>query len=424
MYNFVLFLLLLAATPYLLWQSIRKGKYRISWKEKLGFKLPTFNFSKGGPRIWIHVVSVGETRAISPLFKKIQKELPTAEILISSTTETGRKEAERTLTGASGYFFLPLDFSCVIRRLVRRINPDLLILVEGEFWYNLLKYAKKEGAKIALVNGKLSERSASRFSSVPFFTRPLFAFFDLLLVQSERYRERFLKLGIAQEKIQVTGNIKLDVTSKKLTDQEKRQLREELGIYPNERVLVIGSTHEPEEKQLLTALDQVWKEIPTLKVLLVPRHPERFSTVLAHTAALAIPTLSYTKRSEKREGERVILIDTMGLLHTCYQLADVAIVAGSFVSTVGGHNIFEPVEVGVPVLFGPHMHTQLDLVEQVLHAGAGKQVSLSNLTPTLLTLLKRGQEWQTMHNNCLKLASEAKGATDRTWNALKIEVKS
>ncbi|HSX12125.1 MAG TPA: glycosyltransferase N-terminal domain-containing protein, partial [Rhabdochlamydiaceae bacterium] len=247
-YDCALFMLGLAAIPKLLWNLIKKGKYRTSFAARFGFRLPEINADKKGPVIWMHAISVGESKAIAPLFSALAKKHPDATFFVSSTTETGHEEAKRCLKGADGYFFLPLDFSWIMKKTIQRLKPDLLILGEGDFWYQLLKESKKRGASCLLVNGKISERSASRFLKVPFFSKPLFRLLDALCVQSFRYAERFLSLGIEKQKISITGNLKLDASPKVLTIEEKKRWREQLHLAPEDRILVIGSTHPKEEE--------------------------------------------------------------------------------------------------------------------------------------------------------------------------------
>jgi 3-deoxy-D-manno-octulosonic-acid transferase len=408
--------LLLFALPYITWQRLFGGKYKESFSARLGFHLP--QFPPSDKVIWIHAVSLGETRAVIPLYQQLRKAHPDTRFVISSTTETGHREAKRGMPDAAAHFFLPLDLSFIMKKAMKQIHPQTLILVEGDLWYHFLTSAKKQGARCFLVNGKISERSANRFKKIPFFIHRLLACFDGICLQSERFYQRFKELGADPSKLVVTGNLKYDFVVPHLTPTEKDQLKEELGITEQDRVLVIGSTHDPEEEELLTALEPVWKKIPHLKVLIVPRHPERFPLVAALLEKRHISFFSYTQRSQKRGGERVILIDTMGLLLSCYQLADIAIVAGSFTDRVGGHNIMEPSQYAVPVLFGPYMHTQLDMVDEMLRAGAGLQVSLNELDKALLTLLLTPGKRQQLGSAGLTLTQSMKGATQKTFQII------
>jgi 3-deoxy-D-manno-octulosonic-acid transferase len=416
-YNGALFFLGVLALPKILWQGLILGKYRASFKERLGLKLPEL-CNPTRPIIWIHAVSVGETRAVIPLFKKLQAEYKEATFVISSVTETGHREAKRALEEAKAHFFLPLDFSWVIRKVIRRLKPDLLILVESDFWYHLLSEAKKAGTKIVVVNGKISERSTRRFCLFKGFAKKLFSPVDRLCVQSLEFQRRFSEVGIPMEKLCVTGNLKLDTAPVKLTPSQLSAFKEELGIRDEDRLIALGSTHAEEEELLLTALESVWQIIPTLKVIIVPRHPERFAAVAKSLKQRGLATLLYSQKEKKRGDERVILIDAMGLLQSCYQLIDVAIVGGSFIAAGGGHNIFEPVVYGVPVLFGPHMHAQSMLKELVTRARAGREVALEELADVVSDMMERSESRCAMSASADRLVEEVRGITEKTWEAI------
>lgn len=406
-YNLGLCLLVIVYLPKWLWEAFKHKKHRRSFLEKFGFGLPDFPTSKMGKRIWVHSISVGETKAVAPLITELQKKYPDAFIVISTVSETGQEEAKRTIPHADGYFFLPLDFSWIIHKLMRKIKPDLLILVEGDFWFNLIDQAPH----VALVNGRVSERSLSRFKMVPFFSRPLFGKIELLCVQSSRFKERFTQLQVAPQKIVVTGNLKFD---QPLHLIDKGKWQKDLGLLPTDRVITLGSTHAPEEEQLLDALSPLFQKYPSLKILIVPRHPERFNEVAALLEKKGIPFNRYTTPTQ--ESRPVTLVDAMGVLNSCYQLSEVAIVGGSFITRLGGHNIFEPAALGVPVFFGPSMYSQKDLVELVTHAGAGRQVTLQSLPSVVDEVLANPSS--PMHAAGLQLAKEVHGSTHRTLQAL------
>jgi 3-deoxy-D-manno-octulosonic-acid transferase len=395
--------------PKFLWEAIRHRKHRKSFLEKLGIKLPAFSFPAEGSRIWVHSISVGETKAVAPLVEQIRKQMPQASIVISTTTETGLGEAKRSMPELDSYFYLPLDFSWTIKRLVKRIKPDLLILVESDFWYNLVSHNKR----VVLVNGKISETSQSRFRFFSFFSERLFSEFDLFCLQSHRYASRFENLGVAPSKIVVTGNLKFDQPFPHI---DIERWKRDLGIKKGDKVITLGSTHDPEEDQLISAIEPLFEQFPTLKILLVPRHPERFTSAAALLEKKGIPFARFSDHAPKQGNERVILIDAMGILSSCYQLSDIAIVGGSYVTHIGGHNIFEPAALGIPVIFGPHMETQKDLVEVVVQGGAGKQVSLQDLTKAVEEMLAHPN--LQMKQAGLKLAEEVHGATQRTWKSI------
>lgn len=417
-YDLSLLLISLLALPKILWQWAVQGKYRNSFSERLKGTVPQMPLD--AQVIWIHAVSMGETRAVIPFFRLLQKNHPDALIVISSTTETGHAEAQRSMPEAAAHFYLPIDFSWIIKKVMKRIHPKALILCESDFWYQLIAQAKAQGASVMLINGKVSERSCNRFRQFSFFSKRLFDCFDHLCLQSNRFKERFLSMGLDPKKITVTGNLKFDATPKILASDALQTWKKELGIQEKDRVLVIGSTHAPEEEKLIDALQPVWEKFPNLKVLLVPRHPERFAEV----AALFKPgqLATYSNRAAQRGDERIVLIDAMGLLNQCYQVAEVAIVAGSFTDTVGGHNIFEPVLLEVPVLFGPHMKTQLDLVDLVLSGQAGLQVSLEELPSVLINWFSDPKTYNRFKQSCTTLKQQVQGSAMRTYEAFKAQI--
>lgn len=416
-YEVCLFLIGLAALPAFLYELVFKGKYRKSLLKRFGSGFPLIKKGER-PLVWIHAVSLGETKAVSALAKKMRTELKNPVIVFSTTTETGYVEACRTIA-ADYHVYLPFDFGWVIKPIIRRTAPDVLILCESDFWFNFISTAKAAGAYVALVNGKISRTSTERLKKVPFFAKALFNSIDLLCVQSNLYRTRFESLGILTDKIVVTGNMKFDGDYAKLPATQLQAWRNELGIRPKDPVLVVGSSHHPEEALLLKALSQVWSQFPNLKVMIVPRHPERFNEV---AGILQKNNISFRRLSQKHAESSdmpVILIDAMGLLRKCYQLADIAIVAGSYTAKVGGHNILEPSWYGVPVIFGPHMQGQPDLLELVREYKAGMQVNIEELPQVLIKLLDHPQECKELGSAGLKLAGDVHGATGKTWDLIR-----
>lgn len=409
MYNFFLFLLGICTIPKILWQVCVKSKPHIYLYQKLGLSLPDI---KPSPLvIWIHAVSMGETRSIIPLYHKMRTSHPEATFIISSTTETGHHEAKRSLKGAAAYFFLPFDL--FIKKAVKTYQPHLLILVEGDYWANLINETKKQG-HIVVVSGKISERSAKRFHYCPPLARHFFSNIDLFCVQNEAVAERFKTLGVPSNRIAITGNLKLDLTIPPAS-KELQQL-----VPQNSRVLVVGSTHEGEEKIILSALQQLKQNIPDLKLttFLVPRHPERFQAVAELLKKEKIPYLLYSKKEQQKGDEQVILMDTMGQLLSCFCLADLAIVGGSFVPDIGGHNIYEPVACGVPVFFGPYLYAQPDLKKRVLEGEAGKEIAAKDLGKQLTNYFQDNQEAVNLRLNAQKVADSGHAVTEKTEKAI------
>lgn len=415
-YNGCLILLALVSLPKLLWQYMLKGKYRSSLRARLGITLPHFVAQPGDQVVWMHAVSMGEVRAMVSLFHQIQTLRPELTVVVSTTTETGLAEAKRSMPGARAHFILPLDFSWAMRRLIKQINPSCLILCESDFWLHLLTLSKALGARVSLVNGKVSETSCRRFAFFSCFTERLFSCFDLLCLQNEEHYKRFVSMGIPADKLRVTGNLKLEAPLKKMQEAERQRFCDKLGITSADLVLVIGSTHEPEEEGLLTALAPLWKLWPTLKILFVPRHPERFDVVATLFEKKSIPYHRFSNSTSATEN--LILIDAMGQLSFCYQIAHLAIVAGSYTARVGGHNIFEPIQQGIPVFFGPYMHSQQELKDLILSSHAGKEVPLENLFSEVSSFFQSPSMQIEYREACKKLTDSIQGATQKTFSLI------
>lgn len=384
-------LLLLLASFFAIPKWLLQKKYRGTILMRLGFRLPSPTTKKN--TIWIHMVSMGETKIMAPIYRKLRQQYPDYAIYLSNTSSTGQAEAKRSLPHADGYFLLPLDFSWVMNRLVRRLRPSLLILSESDFWMNQIQAVKRGGGKVIVLNGKLSPRSAKWFSHVPRFSKKLFSSIDYFCIQSAEYAALFNSLFPVPHTI--TGNLKLAIPTKKLTPEEKNIWRQKLGLNPNDRVITIGSTHENEEELILANLKT------SAKILLVPRHPERFARVKKFIQDLGNP--------------QIIVVDQMGVLTTCYQLSELAIVGGSFLPGVGGHNIFEPIQANIPVIFGPYMETQKELVELILSAKAGIQTPAEKLPEAL-------EQIPSLAQNAQKLAGEGEEVFAKTWKALEVNL--
>lgn len=408
-YNIALHLYLCASLPRILrnW-----AKYKNNFRKRLGRGFPHIE-KNGRQLIWVHAVSLGETKAVAPFIQKL-KELPNPPlVLLSTTTETGHSAGLKNVPQADYHVFLPFDFSYIIRPIVARVKPDFVILTETDFWYNFQMVAKKEGASLLVINGKLSERSFKRYARFHFLVDKLLGPIDHFYLQGELYKKRFAALGIPSSKLTVTGNIKLDAP---IETCDVATLKQELGL-TGQPVITLGSTHAPEEKIWLDALQQLWLHFPQLKVLLVPRHPERFNTIAALLDSETIPYSRWSNGGTLQDVP-VLLVDAMGVLRNCYQISDIAFVGGSFTSKVGGHNILEPGFYGKPVLFGPHMHSQPDLLDLVLSYHSGIQIKPEEIVSTLHALLSDPERLHQMGAAGKTLTTDSRGALDQTCRAL------
>lgn len=416
-YNGALALIALLAFPKLLYQRMVYKKHRGTFWQRWGLRLPAVT-KDDRPWVWIHAVSMGEVKAVASLAKLLKESFPHIRLVVSSVTATGYETIEQCLPMADYRLYFPFDFSFVARRVVSHFHPTLVVLSEGDLWFQFLQAAKQEGAIIALVNGKMSQRSLHRYRWAPWFSHRLFGLIDIYCVQNECYRERFVAVGVPNEKISVTGNLKLDAEYPILSAETAAQWRTRLGIEPGDQVLIIGSTHDLEEKAFINLLKGLWRKLPTLKVMLVPRHPERFDEVAALLEQEGVPLLRWSQPQKRQGNERLVLVDTVGVLRQCYQLADVAIVAGSYTDKVGGHNIIEPCGYEVPVIFGPYMHSQQELVDLVLTYQAGLSVPLDQLEQVLLTLFSDPVARRRLGDGGRRLIGSFAGATKKTLDEI------
>ncbi|OGN58718.1 MAG: hypothetical protein A3C42_05635 [Chlamydiae bacterium RIFCSPHIGHO2_02_FULL_45_9] len=395
MIDVLMLLYFFLSAPKLLWDRLVKGKRHPGFWERMGVGLPPAK----GPLIWIHAISVGEIKSAEPLFWALKEKYPDFYFLISTTTATGYAQAQKTLQQAGHILYAPVDFSWVVRRWVRTYKPQSFILVESDFWPNLLKELKSRGTCISLVSGKISERSYRRFKKVPFFTKRLFSYFDVLCVQNELYKQRFSELVPDPKKLVVTGNLKLDI-------------RPSAGDVLNmpEKTVTLSCTHAPEEEMLLDIfIDSEYF------LILAPRHPERFEEV---AELLTRKCISFSRWKDRHIVRKVLLVDAMGQLAACYESSRLAISGGSFVKHVGGHNIVEPLLYGTPVFFGPYMHGQMELAKRVLDAGAGKQVRLEEVRQSVDSFFTYRKEEQEMLEASSRFVLEGRGSTRNTIGSI------
>lgn len=396
-----------------MYESVFLKKKRSDLLKRFGVKKYKFNIENKTPVIWIHAVSLGETKASASLIEKLKIRYPNSFIIVSNITDTGHIEAKKNQK-IDQCIFMPFDFSFIQKHLLKQVSPDITIIIETDLWYNFLKYSKKYGSKIYLVSAKISKRSKNRFKKVSFFTKKLFSYFDKILTQNKFYSKSFEELKISKDKILISGNLKFSVKPKLITSKEKEKWIKTLKL-ENSKVITIASTHHPEEKLILAETAQILKNFPKMKILMAPRHPERFSAVLELLKTSSFKIGTYSNRHKLEGTENIILIDEMGLLNQIYQLSDIAIVGGSFVDRVGGHNILEPAYLDTFVLFGPFMNTQADMVEKIHYFQLGKKVFLSDIP----NAINNYYSMQNKRFNFEILKKDTQDITDKTLNLLK-----
>ncbi len=393
-------LLALYFFPRYLFERFFSHKRRSFLWQRLGvFAYPPLK-KREKPLIWIHAVSVGETKAAKPFLHQLRERFPNGTIIVSSTTETGHEEAQKSLTEATMHLFLPFDFSFSVKRVLQAFPIDLLFFVETDLWYNLIRHAKKRGAKIFLISAKMSKRSSSRYRWSSFYSKRLFSYFDCICCQNEDFKKRFLHAGAPLDKLCVTGNLKFDLPPNPISEKEREKWRTKFTTSTQDRFVTIASTHATEEEGILSSLSLFLQMHPETKIFLAPRHPERCPQVARF---LEQNGFSYTYLSSLEPNKQIILIDCLGFLSICYALSSLAIVGGSFVDKIGGHNIFEPVSYGVPVFFGPYMSAQEEMAKYVLEHLCGHQVALQEINASLTRYVTEKKWADELSKNCIHL---------------------
>ncbi|MEN8141234.1 MAG: glycosyltransferase N-terminal domain-containing protein [Thermodesulfobacteriota bacterium] len=339
-----------------------------SQKESLAQRQGRYPFKRpqGTPRIWLHAASVGEVQVIRAILPHLQALCPQATLLVSTLTETGHKLARETLEATC--FFAPLDAPGPVRRALDHIRPHLYVAVETELWPNLLTAARAGGARLLLINGRLSARSTGRYQRLKGVTKPLLQGFTTISCISAADRDRYQSLSDRQD-IEVTGNAKYDLNPPEPIAELARRYRQRLAMTKGQRLLILGSTHTGEEEQFLAQLPRLQAEIPGLVTLIAPRHLQRVAEVAELGRQHNQPCVLYSKVKVGEGSPSVIILDSMGELSSLYAAATYIFCGGSLVAK-GGHNIFEGAIMAKPVFIGPHMADFRDAV-QLLGPGGG-----------------------------------------------------
>ena len=367
LYTLLLYPLFPLVLLRLLWRSLRAPGYRRRWLERLGWFTPPTSW--GG--LWVHAVSVGEVQAVLPAIRQILADTPTLPVTVTTTTPTGSARVREQLGEQVFHVYFPYDLPFALTGFIRRVRPRVLLMVETEIWPNLLHHCRRHGIYTLLGNARLSAKSARGYARLGGFARETFAQIDCVAAQDGADAARFRELGVAPERVHVTGSIKFDMRIPASLEERVEVLRRDWGGRP---VWIAGSTHEGEEEQILVAHRQVLQRNPDALLVLVPRHPERFDRV---AALCRREGMSVTRRSDPGDFDadtQVYLGDTMGELPAMLGSADVAFIGGSLVK-IGGHNMLEAAAQGVAVCFGPHVFNFAAISQLLLEAAAARQVA-------------------------------------------------
>lgn len=353
-------LLIYLAAPLILFFLYRpkKGKpgFGPRWKEHLGLVTPA---STPNP-LWVHAVSVGETLAVTPLLKALHQQYPDTPIVLTTTTRTGADQAAR-LGNLVEHRYAPLDYPFAVKQFLKRIQPQALIIMETELWPNLLHHCGTHDIPVVILNARLSERSCQRYQKIRRFFRNMSQNIRLFLCQHRDDAARFRRLGVADGQIAVTGSIKFDIRLDQTQIEQGAQDRKQLELRP---VWIAASTHRGEDEQILEAHRLIRQQCPQALLILVPRHPERFTAVQTLCQTEGFCTITRSSQRPVTDDVAILLGDTMGEMAYYLQLADVAFIGGSLVP-VGGHNLLEPAALAKPALTGPHYFNFSDITRQL-----------------------------------------------------------
>ncbi len=391
----------------LYWRGLKAPEYRKRWQERLAF----YSKKYSQPFICFHAVSVGEAEAVFPLIKKLTEKFPDEKILVTTTTPTGSARVQAVLGDTVEHVYFPYDIPWIINRFIRTFNPKILVIMEKEIWPNLFSYCGKQNIPVLIINARLSARSAKSYQLISSLIKPVLANVSSILTQTEEDREHFIDIGAIPSTVQVTGNIKFDMEVSESLIEEGQQLRRQL--FPGRFVWIVASTHKGEEGIVIDAYTKLKQQIPELLLMLVPRHPERFVSVQNLVKQKGLNLAVRSKRDIVTHSTDVYLADTMGELKLLYASADVAFVGGSL-APVGGHNILEPLAVGVPVMFGPYMVNFKEIADNVLSQQAAIQCqNEAQIIEHLIKLYKDEPIRNTLVSKGTAFIERNKGATEK-----------
>jgi 3-deoxy-D-manno-octulosonic-acid transferase len=398
--------LLLPAIVYIM----LKAKYRKRILFRLGFGLSSklTAIDTHQKTFWIHALSVGEVTSAIPLVTGIRHRWPEAVIVVSTATKSGHEVAASLLQDSHVILVDgPLDLLPVVSYFVTKIRPDFFLLVETDFWPNLIGFLRQKHIPVILVNGRISRRSMQRYHTFRFFFQPLFNSFDQLCLQTETDRSNLARLGVPKEKLHTLGNLKFDGAAAR-----PRVIRRDLqALLPGKGPTIIaGSTHRGEEEMLLHCFQKLRDTHTHLQLILAPRDPKRAAEIVALCRQLHLQAI--LRSDERPQSGDLLLLDTLGELNTFYALADIAFVGGSLVAA-GGHNPIEPASYGIPVLFGPHMEDFEEISAGLMTHGGGIEVlDKSTLAFELNRLLSHPEQRDTIGQAAKNTISMVQGVVE------------
>ena len=418
--NIIYGLLIVMASPWLVYSAIRYGKYRDGWAEKFLGLAPKLKLSDSR-RIWFHAVSVGEVNLLADLLERLQQ-VNDIEVVISTTTKTGYELAKKKYPTHT-VFYGPLDFTWSVKNAFRRLQPTALVLVELELWPNLLMESGRLDIPVVIVNGRLSDKSTRGYLRLGGLMRSWMSNVSLVTAQSELCAERFVQIGVEPRRVHTVGSMKFDGAKTDRSNSLTQSLADLFDLGDRDVVFLAGSTQSPEEAMAVRVFERLGNDYPLLRLILVPRHPERFDEV---ARILAETDVQWKRRTKILPGVRcsanVLLVDTIGELGAWWGCAHIGFVGGSFGSR-GGQNMIEPAAYGVATSFGPKTKNFRDVVTQLVDANAAEVVADE---AALFTFVKRcldEPEYRAERGRrAQQLVMSQRGSTDATVKLLLEEI--
>ncbi len=414
--RFIYTLLFYLLTPFVLlrlyWRGFKAPEYRKRWGERLAI----YHTKYPDNVIWIHAVSVGEAEAVFPLVEKLQEQYPSDRVLITTTTPTGSARVRAVLGDTVSHVYLPYDLPGVVCRFLNTFRPKIAIIMEKEIWPNLFAQVGEQKIPLFIINARLSVNSARGYKKISGLIVPALAHVTAVATQTQEDRERFIEIGSAEQKTAVKGNIKFDVTIPEDVIAEGHILKR--NLFSERFVWIIASTHKGEDEIFFNIYKRLKQYIPELLLLVVPRHPERFNAVKHTAEQQQLKTIMRSSESACATETDVYIADTMGELKMLYAAADIGFIGGSMVP-VGGHNILEPLTVGLPVMFGPYMINFKEIANNVLSLQAAIQCQDSDEIIETVMRLHGGTAFrQQLIEKGAKFLNSNQGATTRIIDML------
>jgi 3-deoxy-D-manno-octulosonic-acid transferase len=392
LYNTILLVAAILGIPYYFFKMAFTGKYRKSLIPKLGGRQAQILANlKNTSRVWVHAVSVGEVTAAAPIVASLKQIRPEVEIIFSTSTETGQEMAHRLVKYVDAFIYFPLDIPCVIRKMIRLVNPGVFVMVETELWPNFLKVCSLRNIKTLMVNGRVSPRSFPKYQLTKVFWKRVLANLCAAGMIARIDADRIKNIGMDAGKIQILGNAKYDALAAMASPELHKEIADLFNVREEERFFVVGSTHQGEEEVIIKVYKELIKKYPDFKLIIVPRHIERTKEVidLLHKYNLDdLITVTEVKNGKNRQKERIIVVDVIGVLFKVYSLAEVVYCGGSLVPK-GGQNILEAAAWGKVIFYGPSMEDFSE--EKALLENVDAGVTIRN-TAELLQEINRALE--------------------------------